>query len=354
MPASMCCSCHEVWFERPECACMRWHAPTRYPSRNLTPFPLRLPRRWRGTWMQVCGCCGSVGSGLALDGLLWTGAQVCSDTLTHALCAASPAPPSVQSSRCLPRTGAGLQQLGKARHACRPLAAQTLCCLHSQHWTQQPAISPFPLPPAASPTSTCRGSACSSTRPRAPALPSKPRTASACCSPTRIASATTRRRVLAGLGAERQQAGMHNTWCAASLPGPRCPSPAPNLAPRLRLPPTLAASSTHLALVQVQLKKRGDDERYLAKVLSIGTECDLALLTGGWGAATAAGFHQCWADGWGRRLGHTCVSSHLQPLRRLSPAYTCCPHPRPWLPPTHHTLPQWRTTSFGRTLCRWS
>ncbi|PRW60277.1 Protease Do-like 9 [Chlorella sorokiniana] len=30
---------------------------------------------------------------------------------------------------------------------------------------------------------------------------------------------------------------------------------------------------------QVQLKKRGDDERYLAKVLSIGTECDVALLT---------------------------------------------------------------------------
>ena len=35
-----------------------------------------------------------------------------------------------------------------------------------------------------------------------------------------------------------------------------------------------------LPVLQVQLKKRGDDERYLAKVLSIGTECDVALLTG--------------------------------------------------------------------------
>ena len=32
---------------------------------------------------------------------------------------------------------------------------------------------------------------------------------------------------------------------------------------------------------QVQLKRRGDDEKYVAKVLAIGTECDLALLTGG-------------------------------------------------------------------------
>lgn len=30
---------------------------------------------------------------------------------------------------------------------------------------------------------------------------------------------------------------------------------------------------------QVQLKRRGDDERYEAKVLAIGTECDIALLT---------------------------------------------------------------------------
>lgn len=32
--------------------------------------------------------------------------------------------------------------------------------------------------------------------------------------------------------------------------------------------------------VQVQLKRRGDDEKYVARVLAIGTECDLALLTG--------------------------------------------------------------------------
>ena len=30
---------------------------------------------------------------------------------------------------------------------------------------------------------------------------------------------------------------------------------------------------------QVKVKKRGDDRKYLAKVLAIGTECDIALLT---------------------------------------------------------------------------
>lgn len=350
MPASMCCSCHEVWFERPECAGMRWHAPTRYPSPKLTPFPLRLPRRWRGTWMQVCGCCGSVRSGLALDGLLWTGAQVCSDTLTHALCAASPAPPSVQSSRCLPRTGAGLQQLGKARHACRPLAAQTLCCLHSQHWTQQPAISPFPLPPAASPTSTCRGSACSSTRPRAPALPSKPRTASACCSPTRIASAITRRRVLAGLGAEGRMAGGRMVRCLPA--GPQL------LLARLQ-PRPAAVPPTHLALLQVQLKKRGDDERYLAKVLSIGTECDLALLTGGWawvGCSTSRsiGGVPLTLDRWLGPLGPPASVPICSLCADCLPAYICCRHPQLMASTRPSHAAQWKTTSFGRTLCRWS
>lgn len=30
----------------------------------------------------------------------------------------------------------------------------------------------------------------------------------------------------------------------------------------------------------MQLKKRGDDEKYPAEVLAVGTECDVALLTG--------------------------------------------------------------------------
>ena len=33
-------------------------------------------------------------------------------------------------------------------------------------------------------------------------------------------------------------------------------------------------------MLQVQLKRRGDDEKYMARVLAIGTECDLALLSG--------------------------------------------------------------------------
>jgi S1-C subfamily serine protease len=31
---------------------------------------------------------------------------------------------------------------------------------------------------------------------------------------------------------------------------------------------------------QVKVKRRGDDRKWLAKVLAIGTECDVALLTG--------------------------------------------------------------------------
>jgi len=29
----------------------------------------------------------------------------------------------------------------------------------------------------------------------------------------------------------------------------------------------------------VKVKRRGDDQKFLAKVLAIGTECDIALLT---------------------------------------------------------------------------
>jgi hypothetical protein len=31
--------------------------------------------------------------------------------------------------------------------------------------------------------------------------------------------------------------------------------------------------------LQVKVKKRGDDKKFLAKVLAMGTECDIALLT---------------------------------------------------------------------------
>lgn len=31
--------------------------------------------------------------------------------------------------------------------------------------------------------------------------------------------------------------------------------------------------------LQVKVKRRGDDEKFLAQVLAIGTECDIALLT---------------------------------------------------------------------------
>lgn len=31
---------------------------------------------------------------------------------------------------------------------------------------------------------------------------------------------------------------------------------------------------------EVQVKRRGDDQKYLARVLAVGTECDVALLTG--------------------------------------------------------------------------
>ncbi len=31
--------------------------------------------------------------------------------------------------------------------------------------------------------------------------------------------------------------------------------------------------------LQVRVKKRGDDEKFLARVLSVGVDCDVALLT---------------------------------------------------------------------------
>ena len=35
----------------------------------------------------------------------------------------------------------------------------------------------------------------------------------------------------------------------------------------------------HMAGAQVKVKRRGDDQKFLAEVLAIGTECDIALLT---------------------------------------------------------------------------
>lgn len=54
--------------------------------------------------------------------------------------------------------------------------------------------------------------------------------------------------------------------------------------------------------LQVQLKRRGDDEKYCAKVLAIGTECDIALLSGQWVEVgqlgdVAAGVGR-WRAGW--------------------------------------------------------
>lgn len=31
---------------------------------------------------------------------------------------------------------------------------------------------------------------------------------------------------------------------------------------------------------QIKVKRRGDDQKFLARVLAIGVECDMALLTG--------------------------------------------------------------------------
>jgi hypothetical protein len=42
---------------------------------------------------------------------------------------------------------------------------------------------------------------------------------------------------------------------------------------------------TLLFTVQIKVKRRGDDQKFLARVLAIGVECDMALLTGdrrGW------------------------------------------------------------------------
>lgn len=32
-------------------------------------------------------------------------------------------------------------------------------------------------------------------------------------------------------------------------------------------------------MLQVQVKRRGDDQKFIAQVLAVGTECDIALLT---------------------------------------------------------------------------
>ena len=34
-----------------------------------------------------------------------------------------------------------------------------------------------------------------------------------------------------------------------------------------------------LSTLQVKVKRRGDDQKFIAEVLAIGTECDIALLT---------------------------------------------------------------------------
>ena len=52
--------------------------------------------------------------------------------------------------------------------------------------------------------------------------------------------------------------------------------------------------------LQVQLKRRGDDEKYTARVLAIGTECDVALLTGGWVQGKGGGGGQGWGVGRGQ------------------------------------------------------
>jgi hypothetical protein len=54
---------------------------------------------------------------------------------------------------------------------------------------------------------------------------------------------------------------------------------------------------------QVKVKRRGDDRKFLARVLSVGVDCDIALLTGegGWGVGVGGGFGivypSCWPAG---------------------------------------------------------
>ena len=69
-------------------------------------------------------------------------------------------------------------------------------------------------------------------------------------------------------------------------------------------------------MLQVQLKKRGDDERYVAKVLSIGTECDVALLAG-----------RCWGrwGGGGTTVGLTAIAPPAPVPGVFAPRLT------PWL-----------------------
>ena len=37
--------------------------------------------------------------------------------------------------------------------------------------------------------------------------------------------------------------------------------------------------SNHVCAAQVKVKRRGDDQKFIAEVLAIGIECDIALLT---------------------------------------------------------------------------
>jgi S1-C subfamily serine protease len=88
--------------------------------------------------------------------------------------------------------------------------------------------------------------------------------------------------VVCGLPAAEAGAGVSPSPSGSDGRGNRPPTP-PNAAdPFASLPPqrwilTNAHSVDHH--VQVKVKRRGDDRKFLARVLSLGTDCDLALLT---------------------------------------------------------------------------
>ena len=78
--------------------------------------------------------------------------------------------------------------------------------------------------------------------------------------------------------------------------------------------------------MQVQLKRRGDNEKYTARVLAIGTECDVALLTGvcgcGWvrGCRGVAGADRQMMVG-----GQACGCRQAGPALSLLKTNTCPP-----------------------------
>jgi hypothetical protein len=43
----------------------------------------------------------------------------------------------------------------------------------------------------------------------------------------------------------------------------------------------------YIFALQIKVKRRGDDQKFLARVLAIGVECDMALLTGDRGGGGA-------------------------------------------------------------------